>query len=127
MGSITVPVPFTLKDEPIENVRPMKVRVIGAGYSGIYMGVRLPQRIQNLDFAIYEKNDGIGGTWWENTYPGVACDVPCKQSSGCRQLLQAKNHTGATNGGQRIPINTLSHLIPDGPSFMPAAQKLGIT
>ncbi|KAJ4310913.1 hypothetical protein N0V84_010717 [Fusarium piperis] len=25
---------------------------------------------------IYEKNEGVGGTWFENTYPGCACDVP---------------------------------------------------
>jgi cation diffusion facilitator CzcD-associated flavoprotein CzcO len=51
---------FTIKDEPVENLRPLKVRVIGAGYSGIYLGVRIPQRLRNLQ--IYEKNDGIGGT-----------------------------------------------------------------
>ncbi len=30
----------TIKDEPVENLRPMKVRVIGAGYSGIYAAIR---------------------------------------------------------------------------------------
>lgn len=68
--------PFTLKEEPIENIRPMKVRVIGAGYSGIYLGIRIPQRLRNVDFQIYEKNEGVGGVWWENRYPGAACDVP---------------------------------------------------
>lgn len=69
-------VPFKCKDEPIENFRPLKVRVIGAGFSGIYMGVRLPQRLRNVDFQIYEKNTGVGGTWYENRYPGCACDIP---------------------------------------------------
>ena len=27
-------------------------------------------------FTIYEKSDGVGGTWRDNTYPGAACDVP---------------------------------------------------
>jgi len=76
MGSIRAP--FTIKDEPIENLRPLKIRVIGAGYSGIYLGIRIPQRLRNIDLQIYEKNDGIGGTWWENRYPGCACDIPCK-------------------------------------------------
>ena len=31
---------FTLKEEPLENLRPLKVRVIGAGYSGIYAAIR---------------------------------------------------------------------------------------
>jgi cation diffusion facilitator CzcD-associated flavoprotein CzcO len=68
MGSIPN---FSIKDEPVENQRPLKVRVIGAGYSGIYLGIRIPQRLRNIDLQIYEKNEGIGGTWWENRYPGV--------------------------------------------------------
>ncbi|KAH6723072.1 hypothetical protein BKA61DRAFT_533841 [Leptodontidium sp. MPI-SDFR-AT-0119] len=68
--------PLTLKDAPVENLRPLKVRVIGAGYSGIYLGIRIPQRLRNIDLKIYEKNEGIGGTWWENRYPGCACDIP---------------------------------------------------
>lgn len=67
---------FTCKDEPIENLRPLKVRVIGAGFSGVYLGIRIPQRLRNVDLQIYEKNDGVGGTWWENRYPGAACDIP---------------------------------------------------
>jgi len=59
-----------LKDTPVENLRPIKVRVIGAGYSGIYLGIKIPQRIRNVDLRIYEKNEGVGGTWWENRYPG---------------------------------------------------------
>ncbi len=69
MGSVNM---FSIKDEPIENLRPLKVRVTGARYSGIYMGIRIPQRLRNIDLQIYEKNDGIGGTWWENRYPGIS-------------------------------------------------------
>lgn len=67
---------FTCKDEPIENQRPLRVRVIGAGISGVYLAIRIPQRLRNIDLKIYEKNDGLGGTWWENRYPGAACDIP---------------------------------------------------
>jgi cation diffusion facilitator CzcD-associated flavoprotein CzcO len=70
MGSLRPSLVTTLKDEPIENQRPLKVRVIGAGYSGIYLGIRIPQRLRNIDLEIYEKNEGIGGTWWLNKYPG---------------------------------------------------------
>lgn len=72
-------VPFWPKDEPVENLRPLKVRVIGAGLSGVYLGIRIPQRLRNVDLKIFEKNDGVGGTWWENRYPGCACDIPCEQ------------------------------------------------
>lgn len=68
--------PFLPKDEPVENQRALKVRVIGAGLSGVYLGIRIPQRLRNVDLKIYEKNAGVGGTWWENRYPGCACDIP---------------------------------------------------
>ncbi len=49
--------------------------IIGAGMSGILSAIKL--REAGLDnFAIYEKADRLGGTWRENTYAGVACDVP---------------------------------------------------
>lgn len=63
-------------DAPIENFRPMSVIIIGAGFSGIYCGVRIPERLRNVKLTIYEKNAGVGGTWFENRYPGCACDIP---------------------------------------------------
>ncbi|KAF2197928.1 FAD/NAD(P)-binding domain-containing protein [Delitschia confertaspora ATCC 74209] len=71
-----VPTAFQLNDTPIENFRPLKVIVIGAGYSGIYCGIRIPERLRNVELVIYEKNAGVGGTWYENRYPGCACDIP---------------------------------------------------
>ncbi|KAM0424516.1 hypothetical protein ACHAPT_010230 [Fusarium lateritium] len=60
----------------VENFRPISVIIIGAGFSGIYCGVRIPERLRNVKLTIYEKNAGIGGTWYENRYPGCACDIP---------------------------------------------------
>jgi len=68
---------FTLRDVEVENFRPIKVIVVGAGYSGIYHAIRIPERIKNCELVVYDKNAGIGGTWFENRYPGCACDVPC--------------------------------------------------
>jgi cation diffusion facilitator CzcD-associated flavoprotein CzcO len=49
--------------------------VIGAGMAGILAAVKLKEAgLEN--FAIYEKADRLGGTWRENTYAGIACDVP---------------------------------------------------
>ncbi|KAG8627381.1 hypothetical protein KVT40_004864 [Elsinoe batatas] len=67
---------FELLDTVVENFRPIKVIVIGAGYSGIYCGIRIPERLKNCELVIYDKNAGIGGTWYENRYPGCACDIP---------------------------------------------------
>lgn len=70
------PKPFALKDVPIENQRPMRVVVIGAGFAGILAAIRIPERLRNVELVVYEKNDGVGGVWWMNRYPGVACDIP---------------------------------------------------
>lgn len=49
--------------------------IIGAGMAGILSAIKLRAAgIEN--FAIYEKADRLGGTWRENEYPGLACDVP---------------------------------------------------
>jgi hypothetical protein len=95
MGSIR---PFTLKDEPIENLRPLKVRVIGCGYSGIYLGIRIPQRLRHVDLQIYEKNEGIGGTWWENRYPGrFSFSNICKHVTNDVQVAHAISRPIATS------------------------------
>ena len=52
-----------------------EVLIIGAGFGGIGAGVELTKAGID-DFLIVDKNDGIGGTWWANTYPGVAVDIP---------------------------------------------------
>ncbi|MDP6980141.1 MAG: NAD(P)/FAD-dependent oxidoreductase [Myxococcota bacterium] len=48
--------------------------IIGAGMSGLVMGIRLKNA--GRPFRILEKAQSVGGTWRENTYPGLACDVP---------------------------------------------------
>jgi cation diffusion facilitator CzcD-associated flavoprotein CzcO len=53
----------------------LRVVVLGAGMAGILSGIKL-QEAGITDVTIYEKADRIGGTWRENTYPGLTCDVP---------------------------------------------------
>jgi 4-hydroxyacetophenone monooxygenase len=50
------------------------VAIVGAGMSGIAMAHRLQQA--GVPFVIFEKNSDVGGTWFENTYPGCRVDVP---------------------------------------------------
>ena len=59
----------------IDENRPMKVINIGAGFTGLICCIRIPRRFKNIEFVCYEKNADVGGTWLENTYPGVACDM----------------------------------------------------
>lgn len=54
--------------------RDLEVCVVGAGMSGLLMGIRLKQA--GIRFRILEKAASLGGTWRENTYPGLTCDVP---------------------------------------------------
>ncbi|CDO72702.1 hypothetical protein BN946_scf184985.g122 [Trametes cinnabarina] len=74
--------PYTLGEFCIDEYRPIKVIVVGAGFSGITAGIRFRQKIPNVSVAIYEKSTGVGGAWFNNKYPGLACDIP----SICYQL-----------------------------------------
>ncbi|MET2829285.1 flavin-containing monooxygenase [Mesorhizobium shangrilense] len=51
-----------------------KVVIIGAGMSGICAAIKLKEA--DIPFIIFEKNDAVGGTWYENTYPGAGVDTP---------------------------------------------------
>ena len=48
--------------------------IIGAGFSGICAAIKLKEAGMN-NFVILERNPHIGGTWWDNNYPGAVCDV----------------------------------------------------
>ena len=57
-----------------ETHRPMRVAIIGSGFSGIAAAIALKkQGIE--DFTIFEQSPGIGGTWWHNRYPGAEVDL----------------------------------------------------
>ncbi|KAJ5825235.1 hypothetical protein N7474_002373 [Penicillium riverlandense] len=58
--------------------RRLRVVCIGAGFSGLILAYKLKheQPLDFVDFTIYEKNPEVGGTWFENIYPGVGCDIP---------------------------------------------------
>ncbi len=75
-----------------------RVLVIGAGLTGLLAGIKL--REAGYAFQIIEKNPEIGGTWWENTYPGCGVDTPSHFYSYSFEL----------NPGW-------SHYTPTGPEF----------
>ena len=86
--------------------RVLKAVVIGAGFAGICMAVKLRQAGIE-DFVILEKADELGGTWRENIYPGAECDIPSAlysfsfepnhewkyKWSGQQQILDYQRHT----------------------------------
>ena len=60
---------------PDTTTRHLRVAIIGAGMSGIAAAIKLAEQgYRNI--VIFEKVARLGGTWRDNTYPGLSCDVP---------------------------------------------------
>jgi cation diffusion facilitator CzcD-associated flavoprotein CzcO len=76
-----------------------RVCIIGAGMSGMLMAIKLLQT-NRLNFTIYERSHKVGGTWRENRYPGVACDVA--SFSYCYDFEYNPNWTHRFSGGGEI-------------------------
>lgn len=55
--------------------RHAKTIIIGSGFAGLGLAIRLTQQGRN-DYLVLERGSDVGGTWRDNTYPGAACDVP---------------------------------------------------
>lgn len=53
----------------------ISVAIIGGGFGGVGAAIRL-LKAGFTDLTIFERDEGIGGVWQANTYPGAACDVP---------------------------------------------------
>lgn len=63
-----------IKEEPGFTPRKLKIVCVGAGFSGLTLAYKIKHELQLdglIDYAIYDKNPEIGGTWTENRYPGV--------------------------------------------------------
>jgi cation diffusion facilitator CzcD-associated flavoprotein CzcO len=54
---------------------PYRVVVIGAGFGGIGMAIALKQAAIE-DFVVLDQATDLGGTWRDNSYPGLTCDIP---------------------------------------------------
>jgi len=61
--------------EQTQGKQDLRIVIIGAGMAGILSAIKL-REAGYTDYVIYEKAETLGGTWRENTYPGLACDVP---------------------------------------------------
>ena len=57
------------------SVERWEVAILGAGFGGLAMAHELAES-GVADVVIFERDDGVGGTWRANSYPGAACDVP---------------------------------------------------
>ncbi|KAI0017643.1 hypothetical protein F4780DRAFT_782145 [Xylariomycetidae sp. FL0641] len=68
--------PYSIVDQPLGTARHVKIVGIGAGASGITMIRTLRRTMTNYEHIVYEKNSNVGGTWFENHYPGCRSDAP---------------------------------------------------
>ena len=57
--------------------RTFRVAVVGAGIAGLFMAEKLKRA--GADFVVFEKAGEVGGTWRDNTYPGLYVDVLSRQ------------------------------------------------
>ena len=67
---------YKVIDQPIGTIRPVKIICIGAGASGVNLAYQVQRHMKKTELVVYEKNSGVGGTWFENRYPGCKCDIP---------------------------------------------------
>lgn len=75
-----IPADATYKVLKQYHSKPTKLRVacVGAGASGLCLAYKMEKQLVpgSWELTLFEKNPHFGGTWYENTYPGVACDIP---------------------------------------------------
>lgn len=71
------PIAYEQSKLPFDTPRPLKIIAVGAGVSGLSLAHAVETgQLANVELIILEKNAGLGGTWFENRYPGCACDIP---------------------------------------------------
>ncbi|EUA22596.1 flavin containing amine oxidoreductase family protein [Mycobacterium xenopi 4042] len=85
----------------------MRFVIIGAGMAGILAAIKL-REAGFSDVTVYEKADRLGGTWRENTYPGIACDVPAHLYS----YTFAPTRNGATCSRRALRFSPTSRTSP---------------
>ncbi len=77
----------------------VRIAILGAGMSGLCMAIEL-RKLGISDFVILEKATSVGGTWRDNTYPNIACDVPSHVYSFSFELNPNWSHS--YSGGREI-------------------------
>jgi cation diffusion facilitator CzcD-associated flavoprotein CzcO len=88
-----------------QSKRSYRVVIIGAGSGGLCMAIQL-KKAGIEDFIILEKAEGLGGTWWHNTYPGAECDV---QSHLYSYSFEQKNDWSKPFAGQEEILAYFNH------------------
>jgi len=91
---------YTVQEKPLGSTRHIRIVGIGAGASGLNLLRTLRLNLTDYEVTIYEKNADVGGTWFENRYPGCRCDVP--SHSYQFSWRQKKDWTNFHSGAEEI-------------------------
>lgn len=81
------PTMYSVREQPLGTPKHLRIVCIGAGVSGINLLRTLRLNLRDYEAVVYEKNEDVGGTWFENRYPGCKCDIP----SHCYQYSWRQN------------------------------------
>ncbi|OCT52651.1 putative sterigmatocystin biosynthesis monooxygenase stcW [Cladophialophora carrionii] len=109
--------------DPILTRRKLKIVCIGAGFSGLTLSHKIQHewKLEDvIDLQIYEKNADVGGTWYENTYPGAACDIPAREKFVPQGLL----NPSLTLSSQTDAYTFLFEPNPDWSQFYPSQPEI---
>lgn len=75
-NSYGIPGAYSISDTRLGEPRDLRIITVGAGASGLNLAHQIEKHMKHVAHIIYEKNPEVGGTWFENRYPGCACDIP---------------------------------------------------
>jgi len=67
---------FKIAEQPLHTRRPLRLIIVGAGACGLLAAYKAARQLVDVTFIVYEKNPDVGGTWYENRYPGLEIDSP---------------------------------------------------
>jgi cation diffusion facilitator CzcD-associated flavoprotein CzcO len=70
------PAAFEIWDQCHSSPSHIRLIHVGAGEAGLLAAYKARCMLENYSLVCYERNPSIGGTRWENRYPGCACDIP---------------------------------------------------
>ncbi|KAK7686488.1 hypothetical protein QCA50_010085 [Cerrena zonata] len=100
--------PDKLGSFSIDEGRPLKVIIVGAGFTGVTAAIGFQRHVPNVDITVYEKNGGVGGKWYTHAYPGLTSDIP----SHCYQLsFEPKTDWSSFYASPPEILSYINHLV----------------
>lgn len=111
--------PYRVLDQYHSKPRRLRVACVGAGASGLCLAYKMERMLEqgSWELTLFEKNKHFGGTWYENTYPGVACDIPVSRGEINAMQIDAEPHQSHNYTFTWDPNPDWSHFFAYGPEI----------